>query len=231
MDTANGAVYQLPRVQENACVSPREGVVKYLLDYRPSPLPANLDLQPLRDWFQRCRERGLIGRDPTRYDGLAYGNISVRAGDGFVISATQTGGEPELSPDRLAWVSAFDPGANRLNAGGPAPPSSEAMTHGQIYRELPAVNAVVHVHSPLIWRHAEALGLPLTAASAGYGTPAMAREMRRLLHRPGLGDRGIIAMGGHEDGLVVFAPDMNSAEALLFAALADAARLHAMTAS
>ena len=90
MDTANGAVYQLPRVQENACVSPREGVVKYLLDYRPSPLPANLDLQPLRDWFQRCRERGLIGRDPTRYDGLAYGKPTEHV-------PTVSGGRDEIN--------------------------------------------------------------------------------------------------------------------------------------
>ena len=208
-----------------------EGVVQYRLDYRHGDLPATVDLQPLFDGFARCRRHGLIGQDPVRYDGLAFGNISCRAPAGFVISGTQTGGRRTLLPGDLAWVEEFDLDNNCLTASGPAHPSSEAMTHGQIYRELPAVNAVVHVHSPLIWRHAQALGLPLTAASAGYGTPAMAREMRRLLHRPGLGDRGIIAMGGHEDGLVVFAPDMNSAEALLFAALADAARLHAMTAS
>lgn len=222
MDTANGAVYQLPRVQENACVSPREGVVKYLLDYRPSPLPANLDLQPLRDWFQRCRERGLIGRDPTRYDGLAYGNISVRAGDGFVISATQTGGEPELSPDRLAWVSAFDPGANRLNAGGPAPPSSEAMTHGQIYRALPRVGGVIHVHSPVLWRAADRLSIPATPVDVAYGTPAMADAVDRLLRAVPECPAGLLSMGGHEDGIVAYGSDLDAAGAALLDALARA---------
>ena len=207
-----------------------EGVIQYRLDFRPGDLPAAVDLQPLFDCFARCRAHGLIGQDPSRYDGLAFGNISVRAPSGFVISGTQTGGRPSLRADDLAWVEAFDVDGNRLRASGPARPSSEAMTHGQIYRELAAVNAVIHVHSPLIWKHATALGLPLTAASAGYGSPEMAREMQRLLHGSGLGDQGVIAMGGHEDGVVSFAADMGGAEELLFAALTDAARLHAATA-
>lgn len=204
-----------------------EGVIQYRLDYRPGDLPAAVDLQPLFECFARCRAHGLIGQDPARYDGWAFGNISQRAPSGFVISGTQTGGRPALLANDLAWVEAFDVDRNRLSASGPARPSSEAMTHGQIYRELPAVNAVIHVHSPLIWQHARALDLPLTAESAGYGTPAMAREMRRLLRTPGRGNRGLIAMGGHEDGVVAFAADMGGAEDLLFAVLADAARLHA----
>ena len=208
-----------------------EGVIQYRLDYRPGDLPAAVDLQPLFDAFARCRVRGLIGQDPARYEGLAFGNISLRAPSGFVISGTQTGGRSALRADDLAWVEAFNADGNRLSASGPARPSSEAMTHGQIYRELPAVNAVIHVHSPLIWQHARTLDLPVTADSAGYGTPAMAREMRRLLRAPGHGDQGLIAMGGHEDGVVAFAADMGGAEELLFAALTDAARLHATTAT
>ena len=64
-------------------------------------------------------ERDLIGRDPERYDGCAYGNISVRAQRGFVISGTQTGGEPALTRDQLAWVVDFNVAENRLRAGGP----------------------------------------------------------------------------------------------------------------
>jgi ribulose-5-phosphate 4-epimerase/fuculose-1-phosphate aldolase len=199
-----------------------EGVIRYRLDHRPGPLPAGVELDGLLRWFGRCREQGLIGRDPARYDGLAYGNISVRAARGFVISGTQTGGRPALGPHDLAWVEDLDAAANRLRASGPARPSSEAMTHGQVYRALASVNAVIHVHSPLIWRRARALGLPVTAAAAAYGTPAMAAEVRRLLQRRDAADAGVLAMGGHQDGVLAYAPDMDAAGELLLATLARA---------
>ena len=156
-----------------------EGVIRYRLDYRPGPLPPGADLAGLFHWFERCRANGLIGQDPRRYGGLAYGNISVRAQPGFVISGTQTGGHAQLTPDDLAWVQDFSAARNDLRATGPARPSSEAMTHGQIYDALPAVGAVVHAHCMVIWRNAGALAMPITAAAAGYGTPEMASEVRR----------------------------------------------------
>lgn len=199
-------------------MSDAEGVVKYTLDYRASALPGDTDLDGLFRWFLRCRQRGLIGRDPARYDGYAFGNISVRAPRGFVISATQSGGEPALSAERLAWVEDFDIAANRLRAGGPARPSSEAMTHGQVYRALPAVGAVIHVHSPQLWRHAARLGIPVTPPSAAYGTPAMATAVERLL-RADTRPAGLFAMGGHEDGIVAYAATVDAAGRHLVAAL------------
>jgi hypothetical protein len=164
---------------------------------------------------------GLIGRDPGLYDGYAYGNISVRAGRGFVISGTQTGGKATLTAEDLAWVQDVDPARNRLRATGPVRPSSEAMTHGQIYLTLPAAAAVIHAHSAMIWRRATALGLPLTAPEAGYGTPAMAAEVGRLL-ATATSDSGGFAMGGHEDGVAVYAADMDTAGGLMLDLLARA---------
>ena len=191
-----------------------EGVIRYRLDYRPGALPADVPLSHLFLWFARCREKDLIGRDPKRYDGFAYGNISLRAEPGFVISGTQTGAKPALSADDLSWVRNIDPAHNRLSATGPARPSSEAMTHGQVYLTLPAAHAVIHVHSKLIWSQAQRLGLALTAAEAGYGTPEMATEVERLL-RSAAANRGAFAMGGHEDGIVAYAEDMETAGSLL----------------
>ena len=191
-----------------------EGVIRYRLDYRRGPLPPDLPLSDLFHWFTQCRGKDLIGRDPKLYDGFAYGNISLRADPGFVISGTQTGAKPGLSADDLSWVRQIDPAHNRLSATGPARPSSEAMTHGQVYLTLPAARAVIHVHSSLIWRQAQRLGLALTAAEAGYGTPAMATEVERLL-RSSEAKRGAFAMGGHEDGIVAYAEDMDSAGGLI----------------
>ena len=191
-----------------------EGVIRYRLDYRPGSLPPDVPLSRLFHWFAQCRQRALIGRDPKRYDGCAYGNISVRADPGFVISATQTGAKPALLADDLSWVREIDPAHNRLSATGPARPSSEAMTHGQVYLTLPAVGAVIHVHSQLIWRQAKRLGLASTAAEAGYGTPEMATEVERLL-QTAAANHGAFAMGGHEDGIVAYAEDMDTAGGLL----------------
>lgn len=199
-----------------------EGVIQYRLDHHDGELPAEADYEGLFDWFARCRQRDLLGRDPLRYGGYAYGNISVRAASGgFVISGTQTGGKPSLGRDDLAWVRHFDSAANTLTAQGPARPSSEAMTHGEVYATLASIGAVIHAHSPAIWDTATDLGLPVTDAAASYGTPAMAREVRRLLRATP--QAGVIAMGGHEDGVIAYAATMPEAGALLLDALARAA--------
>ena len=202
-----------------------EGVIKYRLDYVPSALPGDADLDGLMRWFRRCRERDLIGRDPERYDGSAYGNISVRAQRGFVISGTQTGGEPALARDQLAWVVDFNVAENRLRAGGPARPSSEAMSHGQVYRALPHAGAVIHVHSPLLWGSATALELPATPPSAAYGTPAMAAAVHALLLADLNQSGGVFAMGGHEDGIVAYGSNVDEAGQRLLDCLARAERL------
>jgi hypothetical protein len=203
-------------------VTDSEGVIQYRLDHADGPLPGDADYTGLFDWFARCRQQDLLGRDPRRYGGYAYGNISVRAADGFVISGTQTGGRPHLERGDLAWVRHFDSTANTLTAQGPARPSSEAMTHGEVYAALPAVGAVIHAHSPALWRTADSLGLPVTAAEAGYGTPAMAGEVRRLLLATP--QAGVIAMGGHEDGIIAYAATMQEAGERLLDALARARR-------
>ncbi|WP_078118750.1 class II aldolase/adducin family protein [Thiosocius teredinicola] len=194
-----------------------EGVIQYKLDYRPGPLPADADLKPLFDWFGRCRARELIGQSRGRYGGYAYGNISLRIAHGFIITGTQTGGKNRLSDQDLAWVHDFDIDANALSASGPTPPSSEAMTHGQIYRALPHANAVIHVHTPVIWTNAQRLGLAQTDPTAGYGTPAMAAEVDRLVRADGAPAKGIFSMGGHEDGIVAYGKDLDEAGELLLA--------------
>lgn len=186
-----------------------EGVIQYQLQHHVGDLPDQADYRGLFEWFRRCRQHDLLGRDPNRYDGYAYGNISVRAGAGFVISGTQTGGKACLEEKDLAWVRVFDSQANQLSSQGPAKPSSEAMTHGEIYRNAPGINAVIHAHSAEIWRNAAALGLPVTDPAAGYGTPAMAVEVRRILRAAP--HAGVLSMGGHDDGVIAYATTMDDA--------------------
>jgi ribulose-5-phosphate 4-epimerase/fuculose-1-phosphate aldolase len=193
-----------------------EGVIQYQLNYEPGELPADFNPAPLFEAFRACRSRNLIGQSSERYGGYAYGNLSSRTDPGFVISGTQTGGLADLSLSRLAWVTDFDATSNRLTATGPARPSSEAMSHGEVYRAAPGVGAVIHVHSPGLWQNAAQLGLPTTDPAAGYGTPEMAREVHRLLSEQP--EEGVLAMGGHDDGIIAYAADMAAALALLLAA-------------
>jgi hypothetical protein len=202
-----------------------DGVIQYHLNHRDGELPAEADYPGLYDWFRRCRERELIGRDPERYQGYAFGNISVRAAPGFVISGTQTGGKATLGTSDLAWVIEFDTVANRLRSIGPCRPSSEAMTHGEVYRRLPGVNAVIHAHSPTVWQAAGLLGLPTTSPGAGYGTPQMAHEVAALLAAQP--ESGVLVMGGHEDGIIAYGGDMQVAGRQLLQTLAEAELLPA----
>lgn len=206
-------------------MSETEGVIKYALLHQASPLPPDLQVEPLFRWFRRCREQALIGRDPARYDGYAFGNISLRHAPGFVISGTQTGGEAALRPDLLSWVHDFDIAHNRLHAGGPARPSSEAMTHGQVYRAKADVGGVIHVHSPLLWRAAARLDIATTPVEVAYGTPQMAHAVEQLLQNSAAGVAGLFAMGGHEDGVVAYGSDLDAAGACLLKALDAAAAL------
>jgi hypothetical protein len=55
-----------------------------------------------------------------------------------------------------------------------------------------------------------------------YGTPEMAREVKRLDQTYGLRDKGLLTMAGHEDGIVAFGRTAAEAGAALTTALARA---------
>ncbi len=197
----------------------QEGVIKYRLEFSPGPaLPAE-SLREINAWRCILYKLGLIGRDPERYAGFGFGNISRRLAPfaaapesrRFVVSGTQTGGLPELHAEHYALVRECHPRENRLVAEGPIEPSSEALTHGTLYGLDESVRVVMHVHAPGLWRQAHALGVPSTRSSAAYGTPEMAEEVSRLMGDPLVRQKRIFAMGGHEDGLVAFGREAEEA--------------------
>src|SRR5690554_6460982 len=108
----------------------QEGVVKYSLDYTTTPPVIPASIIELNAWRAVLFRLGLTGQDPRRYDGLAYGNVSIRLGStAFLISGTQTGGLPRLSAEHYSLVTGFDLEQNLIAAKGPIAPSSEALTH------------------------------------------------------------------------------------------------------
>lgn len=203
-------------------MSAREGVITFALDFTPAPPPDDGRLAELEGWRTLLRRLGLLGQDPTRYQGLGFGNLSCRAGEGdrFIISGTQTGGLERLGPEHWTTVTECRPEANRVAACGPLPPSSEALSHGVLYRADPRIRWVMHLHSPELFAAAGRLGLPVTDPSAPYGSPALAAEIARLA--PAAGWPGLLVMGGHEDGVLAFGAAADAVGGRVVGALAAA---------
>jgi len=205
-----------------------EGVIKFELRFTAGPPVAIDELTELNTWRQILWKHALIGQDPARYEGYGFGNISQRTGDPdqprgkrqFIISGTQTGHLEALDNRHYACVTAYNAETNQVVAEGPVKPSSESMTHGVIYDLDNELRAVLHVHSPDIWKTAASQGIPVTSASVEYGTPEMSREVERLFYQTDVRRKGIFSMGGHEDGIVAFGQTMEEAGNILLAALA-----------
>ena len=190
-----------------------EGYVKFNLDWTFGAPPPVALLKRINRWRRNFYSLGLIGVYP---DGIGYGNISVKArgGPGFIITGTRTGGVPVLDESHYTLVSQYDVSRNHVVCVGPAAASSESMTHATIYELDPGVGAVIHVHHRKFWERS--LGrLPTTDPDVPYGTPEMAREVRRLFETGELRTKKILAMGGHEDGIISFGADLNEAGGIL----------------
>lgn len=213
-------------------MSLQEGVIKFRLDFSEAAPVPDEEISEINAWRKILYTLGLIGRDPARYGGLGYGNVSRRIPPfdatwqrrAFLISGTQTGGVPDLTTRHYTCVRFCDVEANHIVAEGPARPSSEALTHGAVYAQDPDLHWVMHVHSPQIWQQAYATGLPVTSPQAAYGTPEMASEVRRLFRESDVIHQGLFAMGGHEDGIVAFGRTAQEAGCALLSSLAEAMR-------
>jgi ribulose-5-phosphate 4-epimerase/fuculose-1-phosphate aldolase len=184
-----------------------EGLIKFQLDFtEDEPLPAEV-WKELNIWRDQMFTVGLIGKDPERYEGCSYGNVSQRLTpdeNAFIICGSQTGGIPLLNEQHYSSVDTCDFDHNQVSAHGPIKPSSESLTHGILYQSDPSIQFVLHVHSPEIWQLRHQLGIPCTSSDAEYGTPEMVLEAQQLLNNETVRNGHIFAMDGHEDGIVSF---------------------------
>ena len=187
-------------------MSEQEGVIKFQLDFRQQAVLKAEDVVQINSWRHIMLQLGMLGQTPDRYDNYGFGNISQRFGSGsqFIISGTQTGGIVQMQAADYALVTDCQVQLNRIAACGETKPSSEAMTHGQLYQLCPEIQFVIHAHCPQIWQGASALGLAQTRAEVPYGTVAMADEVARLFAETAVLQHGVFSMAGHEDGVVAF---------------------------
>ena len=197
-----------------------EGYIKYESHWTPGPA-THIEASRLLDtWRAPLHEAGLIGQ----YEdiGVGYGNISVRRGFGglFLISGTQTGHLPATNEQHYSLVTDCDIRSGIVRCSGPIQASSEALTHAAIYNLGDGIGAVVHVHSPELWRRYKGR-LPTTDPDVAYGTPDMAHEFDRLYRVGGLKEAGVAVMAGHEDGLVSFGTTLEEAATRMLDLLQD----------
>ncbi len=173
-------------------------------------------------WRTILRQLDLIGRQPNRYDGYAYGNLSVRdcnQANRFFVTASQTGGEAAFERTHLVRIDRWNAPHFEVDATGTAAPSSESITHGMLYAADPSIAWVMHVHSPAIWRAAIRLRLPVTGETVAYGSPAMANAVAGLLDRHR--DRPLVfATLGHLDGVFACGSSADDTGTLLIRTLA-----------
>lgn len=178
-----------------------EGYTKYRVHWLPSEPLDYPQLRTLCHWRSKLHQAGLIGEYSEL--GIGFGNLSARLDDGcsFLISGTQTGGLQASSPQQFALVTGVDLTQNSVDCTGPVQASSEAMTHAAVYAADGTVRAVVHAHSSALWQHALSR-LPLIPAEVAYGTPEMAAAFAALMTDPESRRHGIVAMAGHDEGLL-----------------------------
>ena len=190
-----------------------EGYIKFSFAHEAAPAPVHPVLHDLMRIRDDLHEWELIGVLP---DGIGYGNISARI-DGtpkFIITGSGTGLKFPIAPGHFCEVVSFDIEKNSVVCRGPLPASSESMSHGAIYAARPDANTVIHIHDSVMFRMLIREGAPQTPADAAFGTPEMARAVGRLAAT--LPPVAVMVMAGHEDGLIAYGPDPQSARDALW---------------
>ena len=182
-----------------------EGKTKFQVRHETCVCCRESDVVELTKWRNKFKAAGLVGQDATKYGGLGFGNLSKRMPDGtFLITACQTGLQENLTPDEYVTITAFDPSQNLVCSKGMRHASSETMTHLAVYDSNQGVRFVFHVHSPEIWTARDNLGLPTTSPDVECGTVEMNSEVRQLLKEREYFQKGVLAMGGHADGILAW---------------------------
>ena len=186
-----------------------EGYVKFRVHRTDGEPPRGAEVDRLNEVRTELHDLDLIGVLP---DGIGYGNLSVRQNSEavFVISGTATGGERVLPPEAYCRVDSFDAATNEVWCTGCVRASSESMSHGAVYQADDRIRCVIHVHSRELFEFMMAGDFPKTPESIEYGTPELAEEVVRLVKSGGAAN-GIFVIAGHQDGVVVYGADIESA--------------------
>jgi ribulose-5-phosphate 4-epimerase/fuculose-1-phosphate aldolase len=193
-----------------------DGYIKYDRSFftKTDPLPEE-EFIDIEKWRTKLFMYKLIGEYlPEK---IGYGNMSQRRNYQsikhsnqvqFCITATQTGRLKNLDGRYYTRILDYDLIHNQVTAHGPLEASSESLTHAAIYESDPRINAVIHIHNKDVWLGMIRAKKATTAPNIPYGTIDMANAVKSLIAGKAF---GTFAMEGHEEGVVIFAEDMDKA--------------------
>jgi hypothetical protein len=192
-----------------------DGYVKFTAHLTEADLPVPSDLACLNEVRTELHDLELIGILP---DGIGFGNLSLRPeGEAvFWISGTATGAERELPLEAYCRVDSFNPKTNEVWCTGHVKASSETMSHGAVYEANDAVRCVIHVHSRELFELMLAGQFAKTPKEAEYGTPELAEAVQALVESAGTA-QGVFVLAGHQDGVMAYGSDIESARDVLLA--------------
>jgi ribulose-5-phosphate 4-epimerase/fuculose-1-phosphate aldolase len=185
-----------------------EGYIKFHCNWiKAEPISIN-QLHDINKWRDTLYSLGLIG---IYSNGIGFGNISKRlTNHTFIITGSATGGLKKLNENHYVLVNEYNLRKNCLTCTGPIKASSESLSHAAIYECSNETNAVIHIHNFDLW---EKLihHVPTTREEISYGTTEMANEIRRLFIETDVKTEKIIAMAGHEEGIIAFGKTLDEA--------------------
>jgi len=186
-----------------------EGYIKFCVHHSVDQPPGAPGLEQIIRVRNALHASGLIGVLP---DGIGFGNISLRDGSGFIISASATGAVAPAGAEHFCRVERFDIATNTVWCRGPLRASSESMSHGAVYQAAPGIHAVIHIHDSAIWRMMLEDGSLSTPPEAEFGTPELAQAIMATVAGR---DTFAMVLAGHEDGVLVGAANPDAALVLV----------------
>jgi len=190
-----------------------EGYIKFNCKWiKDKPIIQANKLFEINRWRDKLYSLGLLGA----YDnGIGFGNISIRfKKNSFIITGSATGKYPALNENHYVLVNEYNFDKNNLTCKGPIKASSESLSHAMIYECSSDTNAVIHIHNIDMWKNLIDK-LPTTNKEISYGTPAMAKEIKKLFLESKVNDKKIIVMGGHKEGIISFGKTLDEAGNIL----------------
>lgn len=195
-------------------ISPsKEGIIRFQSHLNRIALQPSLDIAELTAWRDLLYRLHLVGQDASRYEGFGFGNLSIRSRQyptGFIVTGSQTGHLDHLDCRHFCLISAWTLDPPELWADGTIQPSSESLTHAAVYAGSSHVGAVIHVHCPELWGLQGTIELPVTNPQAGCGTVDLALEIEQMMVDLCNPKNGVWILGGHEDGILAFGPDITT---------------------
>lgn len=165
---------------ENDKVAP-----KFKTDLVGKDVPTDPLIDQLKYWADQFLKLGLA---PDHGEG-AFGNLSFRVKDGFIITCTRFGKNDVDSPQAYVKVLSVDYKHQEVKAQGQREPSSESMLHQAVYDKRSDVNAIFHGHYDAILNDDRFIH---TKKQEQYGTIELVNSVLDVLAQ-----NNFIVMTGH----------------------------------